>query len=45
MEIEEEIKIRKPKEIILDQIQFKKRISVGQITHSVPSINFNLEIK
>jgi hypothetical protein len=36
MEIEEEIKIRKPKEIILDQIQFKKRISVGQNIFEYP---------
>ena len=30
MEIEDEIRIRRPREIVLDQIQFKKRISVGQ---------------
>ena len=36
MEIEDEIKIRRPREIVLDQIQFKKRISVGQNIFEYP---------
>jgi hypothetical protein len=36
MNIEDEIKIRKPREIVLDQIQFKKRISVGQNIFEYP---------
>ena len=36
MEIEDEIRIRRPREIVLDQIQFKKRISVGQNIFEYP---------
>ena len=36
MEIEDEIKIRRLTEIVLDQIQFKKRISVGQNIFEYP---------
>ena len=36
MEIDDEIKIRRPREIVLDQIQFKKRISVGQNIFEYP---------
>ena len=36
-EIEDEIKIRRPRKgIVLDQIQFKKRISVGQNIFEYP---------
>ena len=33
-----QIKIRRPREIILDQIQFKKRISVGQNIFEYPIV-------
>ena len=36
MEIDDEIKIRRPREIVVDQIQFKKRISVGQNIFEYP---------
>ena len=36
MDLDEEIKIRKPREIVVDQIQFKKKISVGQNIFEYP---------
>ena len=36
MDLENEIKIRRPREIVVDQIQFKKRISVGQNIFEYP---------